>query len=181
MSTFRISQLFINAVRKCHKLLVGGLFLSLCLLLKKKKKLPLLVTASLICFSFCFLFSVLRNTRSETGTNQNTRSPWTCRPPLFFQTSWSRKRWGHPFFLRTCQFYFTVRSIIPINRISQDQGPLHHQKHSLESQSFRINVSSQFSTASPLSRRCVPLHQGRLEDFFFLSTNLVLPFLNGIL
>lgn len=36
MSTFRISQLLINAVRECHKLLVGGLFLSLCLLLKKK-------------------------------------------------------------------------------------------------------------------------------------------------
>lgn len=36
MSTFRISQLFINAVRECHKLLVGGLFLSLCLLLRKK-------------------------------------------------------------------------------------------------------------------------------------------------
>lgn len=35
MSMFRISQLFINAFRECHKLLVGALFLSLCLLLKK--------------------------------------------------------------------------------------------------------------------------------------------------
>lgn len=67
--------------------------------------LPTSSTISLTWFSF-FFFSplyILRNTRSETDTNRNTRRPWTCHLPSSFPTLWSQTRWGHSFTPLLCR------------------------------------------------------------------------------
>lgn len=85
----------------CNTWMVGGFVFSLSVLILN---LPTSLTISLTWFSFFFSpLSILRNTRSETGTNRNTRRPWTCHLPSSFPTLWSQTRWGHSFTPLLCR------------------------------------------------------------------------------